>query len=176
MIEMPEHTIDYEMTDALMSQAVREDCMALASEHVSLWDITVISASAAVFALAVARDSHWLWWIAGAPPAIFALLTMGWLFAFLWLPRHARSRLAHLPNRHVKVEASSTALAFQTATERLEVAWGELKTFKRRPNFWVIGLRSGARFPIPGGVLSKEAVSLLEAKLATYAKPVREAG
>jgi len=54
--------------------------------------------------------------------AFFAVLGMGWLFAGLWLPRYARSRLAHLPNRRVRVEASATVLAFQTATERLEVA------------------------------------------------------
>lgn len=168
--------IEFEMSDALISQAVREDCMAFASEHVSLWDMAVISGSAAVFALAVARESHWLWWIAGVPPAIFAVLGIGWLFAWLWLPRYARSRLAHLPNRRVRVEASATVLAFQTATERLEVAWGELKALKRRPNFWIVGLRSGTRIPIPAGVLTQEAVSLLEAKLATFGQPVREAG
>ena len=77
----------------------------------------------------------------------------------------AASRVAHLANRCVQVEASEATLSIQTATERLEVAWGELKALKRRPNFWLVCLQSGTRFPIPAELLIQEAVAVLQAKL-----------
>jgi len=163
---MSKISISFEMSDAKMAQAVREECMAVAREYVAPREVLIIFASAVVFALAVARESHWLWWLAGMPPAIFVVLGMGWLFVYLWLPRVAKARLAHLPNRHVKVEVSEAELSFQTANERLEVAWRELKSLKRRPSFWLVCLRSGTRIPIPAELLDKEAISLLEAKLA----------
>ena len=116
--------------------------------------------------MALVRESHWIWWIAGVGPVVFVLLGIGWLIYYVWLPRVARTKLAHLPNRQVRVEASDETLSFQTATERLEVAWAELKALKRRPNFWLVGLRSGARIPIPAELLDKDAISFLEARLA----------
>jgi hypothetical protein len=164
-------SIVFEMSDALITKAVREDCLAYAREHLSVRDVLVILGSAGVFALALFRDAHWLWWIAGLPPLIYALLGLGWVFAFLWLPRAAVSRLAHLPDRGVMVDASESSLSFQTATERLEVAWDELRALKRRPSFWLFCLRSGARIPVPAELLGMDALGLLEAKLKALATP-----
>ncbi len=163
---MPEFSLTYEMSDALITQAVREDCVAVAREHVSLRDLLVVAGSAGVFVLAIVREGHWLWWLAGLAPLIFALLGLGWLLAWLWLPRSAIGRLAHLPHRRVQVDASDTALTFQTATEKLEVNWLELKALTRRPHFWLFCLRAGPRIPVPSTALSADAVALLEAKLA----------
>lgn len=163
---MSEISIGFEMTDALIAQAVREDCVAVARERIALKDILIIFASTLVFALALHRESHWLWWLAGLPAVVFALLGIGWVLSYLWLPRVAKSKLACLPNRRVQVEASEAALSFQTATERLEVAWAELKAFKRRPSFWIVCLRSGTRVPIPAELVTSEAASTFKAKLA----------
>jgi hypothetical protein len=159
-------SIGFEMTDALITRAVREDCIAFAREHVAPRDVLIFLGSAGVFVLALARESHWIWLLAGLPPAIFALLGAGWLFAFLWLPGVAQAKLAHLPHRRVQVDASDDGLCFQTANERLEVAWRELKALRRRPGFWMICLRSGTRIPIPAELLAGEAESLLKTRLA----------
>jgi hypothetical protein len=158
---MPRFTIRFEMSDAMMSRAVREDCVALAREYVSVRDLLVVLASTGVFALAVLRDAHWVWWLAGLPTIMVAVLALGWLAAFLWLPRAARNKLAHLPNRNVVVDASDATLSFTTANERLEVAWTELKAVKRRPGFWLFCLRSGARIPVPVQWLSDDEVARL---------------
>ncbi|HEX7954605.1 MAG TPA: hypothetical protein VF523_16190 [Burkholderiales bacterium] len=173
---MSEISIGFEMTDVLMVRAIREDCIAVAQEFVAARDVLIILASTAVFALALTRESHWLWLFAGLPPAIFAVLGLVWLVAYLWLPRVAKSRLAHLPNRHIQVKASEAELSFQTANQRLVVAWRELKSIKRRPSFWHVCLRSGTRIPIPADRLSREAVSFLERKLAELGQDAQGAG
>ncbi len=168
-------SVDYEMSDALIAEAVREDCIAVAREHAGIKELLIVLASAGVFVVARARGSHWLWWLAGVPPLIFALLGVAWLVAFLRLPKAAAARLAHLPNRHVRVEASEERLAFQTASERLDVAWLELKALRRRPNFWLVCLKSGTRIPVPARLLGKEAVAFFEDKLATSPNRGRDA-
>lgn len=173
---MREISIGFDMTDALIVQAAREDCIAVAREFVSLRDVLIILASGVVFALAVTGDSHWLWWIAGLGPVYFGILGLGWVVAYLWIPSVAKKRLAHLPNRHIQIEMSDPALSFRTATERLEVAWTELKALRRRPSFWLVCLRSGPRIPIPAVVLTDDALALLEAKLATSGKRKHDAG
>ena len=162
---MPEISFSFEMTDALMAQAVREDCAALAREHVSVRDLLLILASTAIFALAIVGDSHWIWWFAGLPTLLFALVGVGWAIALIWLPRAATAKLAHLPHRMVHFKATDTLFSFQTASERLEVAWSELKALKRRPNFWVVCLRSSGRIPIPAPLLSAEDVAVLHSRL-----------
>ena len=169
-------SISFEMSDAVMMQAVREDCVSAAREYFKPRDVLLILASAGVFALAMVRESHWIWWIAGLGPLVFVLLGVGWLIFYVWLPRAARAKLAHLPNRRVRIEASDETLSFQTATERLEVVWGELKALKRRPNFWLVGLRSGARIPIPAELLDTDAICFLETKLAEVGRVDRKAG
>ncbi len=163
------------MSDALITQAVREDCVAVAREHVSLRELLVVAGSTGVFVLAIIKDGHWLWWLAGLAPLIFLLLGLGWLLAWLWLPRLAISRMAHLPHRRVQVDASDNTLAFHTATEKLAVDWLELKALKRRPHFWLFCLRAGARIPVPSAALSADAVALLEAKLAARTESASKA-
>jgi hypothetical protein len=168
---MSDISIGFDMTDALIAQAVREDCVAAVRERLSLKDVLVVAASTLIFVMAVHRGSHWLWWLAGLPIVIFAVLCLGWVIAYLWLPRAARSKLVHLPNRRVQVDASAAALTFQTATERLEVGWGELVALKRRPNFWIVCLRSGTRIPIPAQLVSLEAAAVLSSRLAAPVSP-----
>ena len=124
--------IDYELSDAATTQAVREDCLAFVHEHFSAKDALLVLGSTAVFVAALVRDAHWLWWLAGLPIAIFSLQGLVWLFFLLWLPNAAIAKRKHLPNQRVRVEASAERLSFRTATELLEVAWSELKALKRR--------------------------------------------
>ena len=79
---MSEISIGFEMTDALIAQAVREDCIAVACERVALKDILIIIASTMVFALALHRESQWLWWLDGLPAVVFALLGIGWVLSY----------------------------------------------------------------------------------------------
>lgn len=169
---MPQFRISFEMSDAMMSQAVREDCVALAREYVSVRDLLIVLASTGVFALAVLRDAPWVWWLAGVPTLMVALLALGWLAAFLWLPRAARNKLAHLPNRNVVVDANDATLSFTTAHERLEVAWTELKAVRRRPGFWLFCLRSGARIPVPAQLLPDDEVARLHVDKVTIAERI----
>ena len=146
---MTQPPISFEMTDAAMTQAVKEECIVFAREHFGLRELLLVAASTAIFLVALYRDSHWLWWLAALPAGIFAALALGCFAGYLWLPRLARSRIAHLPHRTVQVEVADEHLAFETATERLQVKWNELKSLKRLPSYWVFCLRSGARIPVP---------------------------
>lgn len=166
---MPADAISFEMTDALVEQAVREECVAFAREHWKLRDVLVIAASAAIFVGAVRGNAHWLWWIAGLPPAIFALLLAGWLLAYLGLPAMSARRLARLAHRQVTVEIGGPVLAIQTAAARLEVNWNELKALKRLPGFCLICLRSGTKIPVPLSVLPPDAITALQSRLETRA-------
>lgn len=163
---MPPFSIHFEMTDTLIAQATREDCITVAREHIRLFDMLAIMASTAIFVRAVWLQSHWIWWIAGLPIVIYGILALGWCIAFLLLPRIAIKRLVHLPHRRVQVEMSDDHLSFQTAHERLEVTWDELKFLKHLPHFWLFCLRSGARIPVPQAVATQEMISVLESKLA----------
>ena len=146
---MNQQSISFEMTDTTMTQAVKEECRAFARDHFKPRDLLLVAASTVIFVVALTRGSHWLWWLAGIPAAILVTLGLGWVAAYLWLPRLARSRIAHLPHRTVNVEIAEEHLAFETATERLQVKWNELKSLKRLPGYWVFCLRSGARIPVP---------------------------
>lgn len=173
---MLNNTIDYEMTDALAAQAVREDCIASLREHVAAKDLLVVIGSTAVFALAVIREGHWLWWLAGLPIVIFVLLGLGWLFFYWWLPRAAIARLRRLPHRRVQVVASDEGISFRTAAELLEVVWGEVKGLKRRPNFWLVCLMSGTRIPVPVVLFPEQDVAFCTGKLTAAAPRASKAG
>ena len=155
----------FEMTDAFFAKAIRQELVALAREHLQTKELLVIAACVPICYLSLSSGSHWLWLVSGLPPAILIILMLAWSIAWWWLPKAAVQRLAHLPHRRVTVELFDTRLAFQTATERLEVSWEELQALKRLPDFWLIGLRSGARIPVPVGVLSAQAVSILSARM-----------
>lgn len=165
---MTQPSISFEMTDATMTQAVKEECRAFASDHFRLRDLLLIAASTVVFVVALTRDSHWLWWVAGIPAVFLVTLGLGWVAAYLWLPRLARSRIAHLPHRTVNVEVAEEHLAFETATERLQVKWNELKSLKRLPGYWVFCLRSGARIPVPVDAVDASVATQLQQHLPTH--------
>ena len=74
--------IEYELSDAQASQAVREDCIAFLRQHLSAKDLLVVLGSTGILVLAVMRDGHWLWWLAGLPAGIF-VVSGGSLFATL---------------------------------------------------------------------------------------------
>jgi hypothetical protein len=158
-------SFDFEMTNTMISQAVREDCISLVKDHVKIRDVLIVLASSAIFARALSVQERWVWWITGFPFVSLLILVIVWSLAYCLLPGSAVRRLSHLPNRQVRVELSEHTLAFHTAAERLEVTWDELKDVKYRPNFWFFSLRSGTRIPIPAGLMTTEAVSLIETKL-----------
>ena len=165
---MTTHAILFDMTDSLMSQAAREDCIAFARELIRPRDLPIVLASTAIFIIALSAGSNLLWWFAGVPPVLVAIAALVWLGFYWWLPRYSVSRLARLADRKVRIEVSDERLSFETAAERLEVAWSELKALKRRPSFWFICLRSGARIPVPASAITTQALTLLEAKLASF--------
>jgi hypothetical protein len=164
---MTAHVISFDMTDALMSRATREYCLSLARELARPRDLLIVLASTALFASVVMSSSHWLWWFAGLPVILVLVGSLIWVAAFLSLPKLAVSRLARLPHRQVRIEVSEERLSFETAAERLEVSWSELKALKRRPAFWFICLRSGARIPVPANAMSEQALILLQARAAS---------
>ena len=172
---MTTHAILFDMTDSLMSQATHEDCIAVARELTRPRDLPIVLASTAIFISALSADSHWLWWFAGLPAVLVAIAALIWLGVYLWLPMYSVSRLARLADRKVRIEVSEERLSFETAAERLEVAWSELKALKRRPSFWFICLRSGARIPVPASAISTQALNLLGAKLASFVPGTRAA-
>ncbi len=163
-------TIDYELSDAAATQAVREDCLAFVREHFSAKDALLVLGSTAVFVAALVRYGHWLWRLAGLPIIIFSLLGLVWLFFLLWLPNAAIAKRKHLPNLRVRVEASAERLAFRTATELLDVAWSEQKALKRRPTFWIFCLKSGARIPVPAQLVSQQDAAFFAARLEAPAQ------
>lgn len=110
------------------------------------------------------------------PPVLFGVVVLGWLGALWWFPRAAIRRLVRLPHRHVTVEFSEPNMVFQTATERLEVSWGELKEVKALPNFWLFCLWAGAEIPVPKNLLPQDAVALFRSKPAVGGRPVETHG
>ena len=168
--------IEYELSDAQASQAVREDCIAFLRQHLSAKDLLVVLGSTGILVLAVMRDGHWLWWLAGLPAGIFVGLGMAWLVCFLWLPRAAVARLVRLPHRRVQVYATADSLTFRSATEQLEVAWSEVRALTRRPNFWLVCLKSGARIPVPARFLPENQAAFIVTRLAAPAREENQAG
>jgi hypothetical protein len=74
-----------------------------------------------------------------------------------------KRRLNHLPHREVVVELTASHLGFQTATERLQVGWTELKAVKALPSYWVLVLKAGSEIPVPRAVVSSSALAMLRA-------------
>lgn len=150
------------MTDELAADAAREYCIALLSEHAKPRDLLLVAGSTAVFVLAVVRDGHWLWWIAGLPPVLLVVLLTAWLGLRYWLPRQAVARLVRLPHRRVTLDMSEAGFAFATAVERLELAWSELAKLQRLPSFWLFCTEGGARIPVPADALTPEQLAFLQ--------------
>jgi hypothetical protein len=161
-------SLHFEMTDAVMAAAVREDCLAQLKEALTVPNLVLVATSSGIFLLALGIDGHWLWWISAVPFVLFAGVLLIFAGMYFWWPRAACARLKHLPHRLVDIEATSEAIAFRSATESLAVAWSEIKTIARRPNSWIFCLRSGARIPIPLNVLP---ATLVEEWQAEFGQP-----
>jgi hypothetical protein len=99
--------------------------------------------------------------LTGAGPALFAAVIVAWASGLWWVPRAMRRRLAHLPHRQVTVEFTAADLVFQTATERLQVVWSELKEVRALPHFWLLCLKGGAEIPLPREAVSEQALASL---------------
>jgi hypothetical protein len=168
---MTQAAINFEMTDALISRAIREDRVASLRELFKPRDLLFITASTALFVWAMASSAHWIWWFAGVPVAMLAAIGVFWLVLYFLLPWQARRRMAHLPHRNIEVRLDDAGIAFQTATERLEVAWSEVRELRRRPGFWIVCLRAGAEIPLPVSNIRGDVAGLLE---AMGPQPMRE--
>jgi hypothetical protein len=143
-------SVSFEMTDAVAGRATRENWRALARRLFPLSTIAITAVASVLFLLAW-RSHASVWWVVliGACPVLMALVVIGWLAGYWWMPRAVRRRLAHLPHRQVTVDFTTEGLAFQTATERLAVTWSEVKAIDPLPTFWLVRLRSGADIPLP---------------------------
>lgn len=154
------------MTDAVMSAAIREYVIALGRAWFRPRNLALVAGSGAVALLGFEREAAWFGWLAAAPVAIFGALLAGWLVGLWWLPREGVRRIAHLAHRNVAVECADDALAFATASERLEVAWREVVAIRRLPGYWLFCLRAGAKIPVPAALLAADTVVALRAKAA----------
>jgi hypothetical protein len=157
--------INFEMTDVLISRAIREDRVASLRELLKPRDLLFITASTALFAWAIASGAHWIWWFAGVPAALLAAIGVFWLVLYFLLPWQARRRMAHLPHRNIEVRLDDAGIAFQTATERLEVVWSEVRDLRRRPGFWIVCLRAGAEIPLPVASIPADVAGMIEARV-----------
>ena len=84
---MSDFLFDFEMTNAIISQAVREDCISIAKDHVKIKDLLIILASSAIFVQALSIQAHWVWWIAGFPLVGLLILVVAWSFRLLSVAR-----------------------------------------------------------------------------------------
>jgi hypothetical protein len=166
-------TLRFELTDALLGKAARERCIAFARMHFRARELLIAGASGVVFAVAILRHGHWLWWIAAIPPAVFAILIAGWLATLWWLPRHVVARQRRLPHRRVELELNDANFAFVTAQARLELAWAELEDVQRLPSFWLFCTRGGARIPVPADALLPEHLSFVRSRLGAGAAAIK---
>jgi hypothetical protein len=156
----PPDSFDYEMSDALMRAATREAYIAKAREQMTAWHAVLLVCSTAIFALAVARNGHWLWWLAGVPALLAVVIGGIWLVLIAIVSRSAPRRLERLPHRQVRV-GLGPRVVFETANEHLEVAWSEVKAIRALPSFWVFVLHTGLELPVPRDKLSEAEVAAL---------------
>ena len=159
-------SLSYEMTDELSVQATRDECLAHGRKHFKLTNILLMAACLAIFISAIERDGHWIWWIAIVPPANFIFLLVAWVITCWKAPREARRRLASLPHRTVNMEFSDDSFMIASAVMRSELSWVRLKSLERFKDYWLMCLEGGSKVPVPAGILTDQAVTLIRAKLA----------
>ena len=136
-------SIAFTMTDAVAAQAARELWFSLARRLFTPAFLGLTALVALLFTLALQRHASWPWLLlTGLSPAILIVLVIGWAAGLWWIQHAVTRRLNHLPHREVVVELTASHLGFQTATERLQVGWTELKAVKALPSN---GLRFTAR-------------------------------
>lgn len=154
------------MTDPVAARAARERWLAVGRRLFTPGTVVIALITAVIF-LSALRGGAGLWWLllTGTCPVLITLLAAGWLTGLWWVPRAVRARLAHLPHRQVTIEFTAGGLAFQSATERLVVAWSELLMVRQLPHFWVFELRAGAAVPLPRSLMSAEMEAALRASV-----------
>jgi hypothetical protein len=156
--------VGFRMTDEEVERACRESGRALGRDLFSPGLLLLVGFCLAVVLLNVGDGWDWLLLLFAAPVALFGLLLAGWLALLWWMPYFACRRLSHLPHRGVNLELDNETLVFETATERLELAWVELKQVRELRSFWLFCLRSGPQIPVPKPLLSEIAIESIRGK------------
>jgi len=153
----------FDMTDQLATRAAREHWRAVGRRLFTPGALVITAASAALFALALRKHAS-AWWLllSGTGPSLLAIVATGWLTGFWWAPRAMRRRLARLPHRTVTLQCTPASLVFQTATERLELAWSEVALVDQLRSFWLFRLKSGAVIPVPRATMSPDFLAAIE--------------
>jgi hypothetical protein len=156
--------VGFKMTDDEIARACKESAQALGRELFTPVMLLLVGVCATIVLLNADRGWDWLLLLMAAPVLLFGLLFAGWLSLLWWLPYVSRRRLTHLPHRGVNLEIGDDRLVFETATERLELDWVELKQVRELRNFWLFCLRSGPQIPVPKPLLSEIAIDSIRGK------------
>jgi hypothetical protein len=161
----------FQITDEVMTCAVKEDLVAFGRRHLRFRDGLVVALSTLIFVLAVSSTSHWGWWLTGIPTLLFVLVWSICFVTYLFWPRAMRSRIQHLPHRTVVLELGADHVSISTATEDLQVAWSEVVAINELPSFWMLCFRAGMRIPVPRKAMDRAMTECLRQAKSEIAGP-----
>lgn len=146
---MNSYSANFELTDAMISAAVRQNLVAHARQGIGVWDLVLVPLSAVVFLSVIHFRAHWIGWVSGIPLLMLIVQALTFVGSYLWLPRRACVKVRHLPHRMVCVEISGETVSMENATGKLQVKWSEVQGLARLPDYWLICLRSSGSIPVP---------------------------
>lgn len=161
--------LSFEYGDAQARAFSRE---MMVSEWRRMWDRKTtlwILAGTGLFVWAMLTPTSPLWWrlLTGLVPAGAGLVALLWLAAFLWAPRKAAAKMAHLPHRRVDVVLSERTFAIRAATESMELDWSEVVEARTLPTFVAVKTRAGGILPLPRAALGEAGEAELRRRVAS---------
>jgi hypothetical protein len=140
---------NFELTDAMISAAVRQNLVAHARQGIGVWELVLVPLSAVVFLNVIHFRAHWIGWVSGIPLLLLIVQALAFVGSYLWLPRRACMKVRHLPHRMVRIEISGETVSMENATGKLQVKWSEVQDLAILPDYWLICLRSSGSIPVP---------------------------
>lgn len=163
-------TIRFDFPDSLAKQASAEYWRSVAKPLLKPGGLLLVAACSALFVWSWTQPGHWAWLLlCGAGPAMYLAALALWMGMAFWAPRAYLAKLRHLPNRSFELTLADETVTMRSATERLEVAWSELRQLLALPSFFVLKLKGGAELPVPRDALDTNAEAWLVAKARALA-------